>query len=190
MIYEALTCLTEELNDFFKLKLSIAEEKVILSGLVNADGTVAIPGENKIVITLVNLEKETLQKLPSKALSTNSFGNQNAPLQINIYVLFSAYFSSNNYGESLRFISFIMAYFQGKNVFTKSDTPNMDPKMEKLSIEIVDVSMDGLSNLWSLLGAKYMPSVLYKIRMLHFDESVVTEFRPGVSKIDNQSKIN
>ncbi|MFB9080644.1 DUF4255 domain-containing protein [Flavobacterium procerum] len=189
MIYEALTCLAEELNDFFKLKLSITEEKVILSGLINADGVVAIPEENKIVATLVNLEKETSQILPSKAV-TNSFGNQNTPLQINIYVLFSAYFSSNNYGESLRFISFVMAYFQGKNVFTKSNTPNMDPKMEKLSIEIVDLSMDALSNLWSLLGAKYMPSVLYKIRMLHFDESVVREFRPGVSKIDNQSKAN
>jgi hypothetical protein len=188
MIYEALTCLAEELNDFFKLKLSIAEEKIVLSGLMNADGTIAIPGENKIVITLVNLEKETLQKLPSKGI-TNTFGNQNAPLQINVYVLFSAYFSSNNYGESLRFISFIMAYFQGKNVFTNSNTPNMDPKLEKLSIEIVDMSMDALSNLWSLLGAKYMPSVLYKIRMLHFDESVVREFRPGVSKVDNQNKI-
>jgi hypothetical protein len=188
MIYEAITCLSEELNDFFKLKLSIAEEKVVMSGLMNADGTIAIPGENKIVITLVNLEKETLQKLPSKAI-TNIFGNQNSPLQINVYVLFSAYFSSNNYGESLRFISFIMAYFQGKNVFTKSNTPNMDPKLEKLSIEIVDMSMDALSNLWSLLGAKYMPSVLYKIRMLHFDESVVREFRPGVSKVDSQNKI-
>jgi hypothetical protein len=188
MIYEALACLSEELNDFFKLKLNITEEKVVLSGLMNPDGSVAILGENKIVITLVNLEKETLQKLPSKAI-TNSFGSQNAPLQINIYVLFSAHFSSTNYGESLRFISFIMAYFQEKNVFTKSNTPNMDPKLEKLSIEIVDMSMDALSNLWSLLGAKYMPSVLYKIRMLHFDESAVREFRPGVSKVDNQNKI-
>lgn len=189
MIYEALTCLAEELNGFFKLKLSITEEKIVLSGLMNADGTVAIPGENKVVITLVNVEKETLQKVPSKAV-TNSFGNQNAPLQINVYVLFSAYFSSNNYEESLRFISFIMAYFQGKNVFTKSNTPAMDSRLEKLSVEIVDLSMDALSNLWSLLGAKYMPSVLYKIRMLHFDESVVREFRPGVSKVENQNNIN
>lgn len=188
MIYEALTCLMEELNDFFKLKLNIAEEKIVLSNLINADGTVAIPGENKIVVTLVNLEKETLHKLPSRGL-TNFFGNQNAPLHINIYVLFSAYFSSNNYAESLRFISFIMAYFQSKSVFTKSNTPNMYPKLEKLSIEIVDLSMDSLNNLWSLLGAKYMPSVLYKIRILHFDESVVREFRPGVSKVESQNKI-
>lgn len=188
MIYEALGCLSEELNVFFKLNLNIAEDKIVVSGLMNADGTVAIPGENKIAITLVNLEEEKLQKLPSKAI-TNSFGNQNVPVQINIYVLFSAYFSSNNYGESLRSLSLIMAYFQEKNVFTKSNTPNIDPKLEKLSIEIVDMSMDALSNLWSMLGAKYMPSVLYKIRMLHFDESAVREFRPGVSKVDSQNKI-
>lgn len=65
----------------------------------------------------------------------------------------------------------------------------MDKKLEKLSIEIVDMSMDALSNLWSLLGANYMPSVLYKIRILHFDESVVREFRPGVSKVVSYNKI-
>lgn len=64
MIYKSLTCIAEELNDFFKLKLSIAEKKIVLSGLLNADGSIAISEENKIVITIVNLEKETLQKLP------------------------------------------------------------------------------------------------------------------------------
>lgn len=185
MIYKALTCITEELNEYFKNKLNISEEKIILSGLMNMDGTIAVSGENKIVVTLVNLEKETAHRIPSKS-SSSALGGQNPPLQMNIYVLFSAYFSSNNYSESLQFISFIIAYFQSKNVFTKSNTPKMDSSLEKLSLEISDLSADSLSNMWSSLGAKYMPSVLYKIRMLTFDESTVREFRPKVLKTHHQ----
>lgn len=188
MIYQALTCLTEAVNDHFKLKLGTAEEKIVLSSLVNMDGSIAIPGDNKIVVTLVNMERETLQKLPQKRILSTP-GSQNAPLQMNIYVLFAAYFSSKNYSDSLRFISFILAFFQSKNVFTKENTPNMSDKLEKISIEIVDMNMDSLSNFWSLHGGKYMPSVLYKIRLLHFDDSVVTEFRPVISHIDKQHNI-
>lgn len=174
MICEALTCITEELNEYFRDKLSISEEKIVLSGLMNMDGTIAVLGENKIVVTLVNLENETVHKLSSKG-NASAFGTQNPSLQMNAYVLFSAYFSTNNYAESLRFISFIIAYFQSKNVFTKSNTPNMDSRLEKLSLEIFDLSTDSLSNMWSSLGAKYMPSVLYKMRILTFDESTIRD---------------
>ena len=57
MIYEALSCLTDEINEYFRNKLRINEDKAVLSGIVNQDGTIAIQGENKIVITLVNIEK-------------------------------------------------------------------------------------------------------------------------------------
>ncbi|MDP4209280.1 MAG: DUF4255 domain-containing protein [Bacteroidota bacterium] len=189
MIYEALSCLTEEMNEYFRNKLKINEEKIVLSGLVNQDGSIAIQEENKIIITLVNIEKETAQKGNGKSLST-TFGNQAPPLRLNIYVLFSAYFSSGNYPEALRFLSFIIAYFQHKTVFNQSNTPGLDPKIEKLTFEITDVNPDMLSNIWSTLGAKYMPSVLYKMRMLSFDESVIREFRPAISKMENDNYPN
>ncbi|MGV2481909.1 UNVERIFIED_CONTAM: DUF4255 domain-containing protein, partial [Salmonella enterica subsp. enterica serovar Weltevreden] len=46
-----------------------------------------------------------------------------------------------------------------------------------------------LSNLWSSLGAKYMPSVVYKMRMLTFDDTFVREFRPGISGVSDQKEI-
>ena len=186
MIYEALYCLTEEMNEYFRNKLKINEEKIVLSGLVNQDGSIAIQGENKIIATLVNLEKENAQKTGGKSFSS-SIGNQSPPIQLNIFVLFSAYFSSGNYPEALRFLSFVIAYFQHKSVFTQSNTSGLDPKIEKLTFEIMDVNADALSNMWSTLGAKYMPSVLYKMRMLSFDESVIREFRPTISKMDSKN---
>jgi hypothetical protein len=187
MIYEALSCLTDEIDEYFRSRLKINEEKIVLSGLVNQDGTIAIQGENKIVVTLVNIEKETSKSISQKNLG--SFSSSSPSLHINAYVLFSAYFSGNNYPEALRFLSFIIAYFQNKSVFNKSNTPALDSRIEKLIFDIEDLNPDTLSNMWSTLGAKYMPSVLYKMRMLTFDESVIREFRPAISKVADDHKL-
>lgn len=186
MIYEALSCLVDEINDYFRSRLKINEEKIVLSGLVNQDGTIAIQGENKIVVTLVNIEKETSKTISQKSLG--SFSSSSPPLNVNVYILFSAYFSGNNYPEALRFLSFIIAYFQNKGVFNKSNTPALDNRIDKLIFDMEDLNPDTLSNMWSTLGAKYMPSVLYKMRMLTFDESVIREFRPAISKVSDDQK--
>lgn len=188
MIYEALSCMTDEINEYFKNKLRISEEKIVLSGIVNQDGTIAIQGENKIIATLINIEKETAGN-NSTLRGAGVFSSATPPVNINLYVLFSAYFSANNYPESLRFLSFIIAYFQHKSVFNRSNTPGMDAKIEKMVFEIVDMNPDALSNMWSALGAKYMPSVMYKLRMLTFDESVIREFRPAISGVSSDHSI-
>src|ERR1044072_1182614 len=181
MIYETLICITDEINSNFKRKLQTNEEKAILSGIGNQDGTVAIQGENKIIVTLLNVEKDTIGKnsagLPIGVTSSNT-----APaVNINLYVLFSAYFSSTNYHEALRFLSFVVAYFQSKNVFTSANSPSMDPRIGKLIFELESLGADKLNNIWTTLGAKYMPSVVYKIRMLTFDDSIIREYRPVIN---------
>ncbi len=181
MIYETLVCITEEINNNFKRNLQTNEEKVILSGIMNQDGTVAIQGENKIVVTLLNVEKDTIGKSSAGAAAGVTMPNTAAAVNINLYVLFSAYFSSGNYPEALRFISFVVAYFQSKNVFTRANTPGMDNRIGKLIVEMESPGADKLNNIWTTLGAKYMPSVVYKVRMLSFDDSIIKEYRPGVS---------
>jgi len=184
MIYEALSCLTDEINEYFRNKLRISEDKVVLSGLISQDGTVAIQGENKVAITLVNVEKEN-----SGGASGSSFVSKSGATHVNLYVLFSAYFSSGNYPEALRFLSFIIAYFQYKNVFTPSNTPRLDKGIDKLVFEMASITPEQLNNVWGSLGAKYMPSVIYKMRMLTFDESIIKEYRPAVSGIDSDSNL-
>ena len=180
MIYEALTCVTEEINEFFRSKLKINEEKIILSALINQDGTIAIQGENKVIVTLINLEKEPAGKTHAGS-GARTFSNTATPLSINIFVLFSAYFSSTNYPESLRFLSFVIAFLQEKSVFSQSNTPRLDESIEKLTFEIESLGAEKLNNIWSTLGAKYMPSVLYKVRMLTYDSLNVREYRPLVA---------
>ncbi len=187
MIYEALSCLTDEINEYFRNKLRINEDKAVLSGIINQDGTVAIQGENKIVITLVNIEKEITGISNARTIIGKTTANKSTSMNINLYILFSAYFSTSNYPEALRFLSFIIAYFQYKNVFTPTNTPKLDKGIDKLIFEMAAISPEQQNNVWASLGAKYMPSVIYKMRMLTFDESIIKEYRPIVSNVNSNN---
>jgi hypothetical protein len=189
MIYESLSCLTDEINQYFKNKLKTAEDAVVLSGIVGQDGTVAIQGENKVVITLVNIEKEITGSGSGARMAGGMSTGQSTALNINLYVLFSAYFKPGNYGEALRFLSFVIAYFQYKNVFTRANTPQLDAGIDKLIFEMAAITPEQLNNIWGSLGAKYMPSVVYKMRMLTFDESIIKEYRPVISDVSGESGI-
>ena len=190
MIYEALSCLVDEINEHFRIRLKVSEDKVILSAIVNQDGSIAIQGENKILLTLINIEKETVGRNNS-SFSVASLGINKSPvLTVNLHVLFSAYFSNGNYPESLRFISFIIAFFQQKSAFNRVNTPRLDPEIDKLIFEMASISPEQLNNVWGCLGAKYMPSVIYKIRMLTYNNNNIREIRPLVSDVESDNNID
>ncbi|WP_343690603.1 DUF4255 domain-containing protein [Chitinophaga sp.] len=181
MIYETLSCVADEINQYFNRQLHLSEDKVVLSAIVNQDGSVAIQGENKVVLTLINVEKEPLGNTVPGFNNGYVTARSTPPVCINLYILFAAYFSSNNYPEALRFLSFIIAYFQSRNVLSSANTPSLDRRIEKLMFEMESLSTERLNNVWATLGAKYMPSVIYKMRMLTFDEGMIREYRPVVS---------
>jgi len=189
MIHEVLKCVEEDINAYFRIKLpnSVHEKKVILSNIVNQDGTIAIHGSDKVILSLYNIEKEPA------ANSVISSGMQQS-LNLNIYIIFSAYFSSSNYEQALMFISYIMGYFQNKNVYTRSNTPmlrKIDANIEKLVFEICTLNTEQANSVWASLGAKLMPFVMYKVRTISIDESIIREYRPSISGIsDNHKKGN
>lgn len=182
MIYESLNCLSEEMNDFFRLKLKVSSDKVVLSGITNLNGAVAIKEEDKVVITLINITKESIAvKNGNTSYPTKTYAVNSTPLTVNLSILISAYF--NNYSESLKFLSYIIVFLQDKSVFNKANTPRLPDAVSKLTFELENLETERLSNLWATLGGKYMPSVVYKMRMLTIDSSMVKEYRPSVAGI-------
>jgi len=180
MIYESLACITEELNEYFRIRLKIPEEKVLLSSIVNPDGTIALPGENKIALTLVNIEKEP---------SANKTGLTNSPgVSLTLQVMFVVYFSSNNYSEGLKFLSLIISFMQQKPVFTRANSPALHESIEKLSVELETHGLERMNNLWAMVGAKYMPSVLYRVRLLTYNAEVSREYRPVIKGLSGEQQ--
>jgi len=89
-------------------------------------------------------------------------------------VLVTASFSGN-YGEALKVLSNVVAFFQSKPSFNPQNSAGFPASMEKLSLELVNLSIHEVNNVWSILGAKYMPSIVYKMRMLVVQENWLAE---------------
>lgn len=185
MIDKAMNFLLEELNGFLGPRLGGGEQPVVLSGLVNADSTVPMAIENKLILTLVNTERESAATGSGPASSPFSGlgAKMSPPLNLNIYLLVSANFG-NNYGESIKFLSHALAFFQARPVFTPQGSAAFPRGLERLSLELVNLDFSLLNNLWAALGAKYLPSVVYKVRMLSIQESWLTDRVPGITGTD------
>ena len=159
MIVESLEFIASELNTFFKSKLAIAEDKVIVSNIINPDGS--FPDfKNKLAVCLINLEKETGLALPGFRTNAGQ-AIHNQPLAINLQVLLAACFE--DYTESLSFISDAFVYFYTNPIFLQNSHPNIGERIGQLSIVLQPANYEMTNQLWSSLGAKHVPYLLYKV---------------------------
>ena len=171
MIYEVLQTLTDNLNVYFRTKLKIQEDKAELSAIINQDGSIALQSENKVLVTLLNIEREPF------SASGQIVGRQK--LSLNILVIFSCHFSNSNYSEAIRFLDLIITYFEENYTL---EAQNIYDGNNKIKIEIETNNLEKVQNIWSTIGAKYLPSVIYKLRMIVVDSNSITTFAPAVQK--------
>lgn len=187
MIDKAMTFIVGELNNVLLARFQSNENLAILSSVSNPDGTLPAGIENKIVITLINIEREPAANSgtwPARALG-EKLGRVNPPLSLNLLLMVTASFASN-YSEALRFLGSVMGFFQGKPSFNAQNSSSFPAETEKLSMELVNLSVHEINNVWAILGAKYMPSVVYKMRMLVLQENWIGERMPAVTGADTR----
>jgi hypothetical protein len=184
MLRNALEFLTDELNSWLQRKdpVNFQEGKtVILSNLMKPDGTFAVnsnagQGNDKfnIVITLINIEEERVAESQYYYRRENDkLKVVNPPLNLNLLVMFSAV--ADKYATALTLLDNVLLFFQGHQVFDESTHPALNAKVDptdeflmikRMAINLHSLSLEQQNNLWAALGAKYMPSAIYKIRTL------------------------
>lgn len=199
MIRTALEFLSDELNHYLKRKdpSNFGDaDVVVISGIMKPDGSFALPQDQgnehfKLILTLINLEEDRIaesqlywQKVNDKIQVINP------PVNINAYVLFSAF--TSNYLTALRLLSYVIGFFQSVTVFDNAQYPQMNAKAEndkpwqkigRLMINLHPVTFEQQNNLWASLGAKYMPSVIYKIRTISFTDEEPKMEAPPITQI-------
>jgi hypothetical protein len=176
MINSALSHLASELNESLQKSFRLDENIVVVSGMVEQDGSLPMQANNKVAISLINIERDTFTKSgggSGGSFSRASVGNE--PVYLNLYVMVSICFGGNNYLESMKFLSTAIAFFQRRPVFDHSNTPDLDDRIEKLVLDLENLSIQELSNIWGVLGGKYYPSVLYRVRMVAIDPGDITD---------------
>lgn len=189
MIDKALRFLTDEMNAYLDLQTgsNAGEPLIVLTNVADSNGGWAIPSQ-KLGVSLINIEEEKVFKDQQTQFrnSNGDFEQYNPEIKLNLYMLVCANYvndnSSNHYEQGLMQLSRIIAFFQGKNVFTPDTSPAIDPALKKLIVELYSYSFEQQYNFWTILGAKYLPSVLYKVRLLAYQERrLLTQNEPITS---------
>ena len=176
MIYETLQILKEQLENYLfeaGLEKTVVLENIALweSGSEEADKVA-----DKVVISLIKIDEEpVLKNTPPYRVKDNQIEYQNPPVHINLYVLISG--NRNSYEKSLRSISKTVEFFQGKSLFTSSNTVYNRTNVAfeildyfKFNVQLYTPGFEQLNNIWGTLGGRQLPSVIYKVQIVQIKQ--------------------
>jgi hypothetical protein len=174
-IQSTLELVRARLDSFFKVSDPRTEDWVILSNVVDHEGRPYEAAKDKIVVFLAGIQPETVIGTHARTvnLGSSQFGTIPQPVYINLLVLFYANFYDKNYPDALGMISRTIGFFQQTPLFTRDTLPDLDPTIEKISLELVSLDVTQANYLMAMLGAKYLPSVLYRLRMIPFRSDAI-----------------
>ncbi len=165
-----LKALIEKLAETISDKIEIAN--VALLG----DADNGLQSNSAIILSIVNLEEDKVLKnqtlyQPYVPGDTTINKKKNPTQNLSLSLLFSSYNNSqekyldgiDKLEEVIRFFqNNLVLYWDGTNL---SDTEPMG-SFDKVLIDMISLKLDQVNQLWSYLGAKYLPSVLYRLQFI------------------------
>ncbi|MEM0997105.1 MAG: DUF4255 domain-containing protein [Bacteroidota bacterium] len=192
MIKQTLDFLVENLNEYILGKTGLST-RVKQGRLVSAAGSEVV-GDGFIWCQLVNLDEERIGKaqLPIAPPTGSNFPYRNPEIKLNLCLLFSTNpkDGSSEYANSMSLLAYVIQYFQGKHHFTTENSPGLDPEIGTLIVELYPMSMENQNYLWGSLGAKYRPSVVYKVRLITVLDDALIGSAGAPTGIDLQGGFN
>lgn len=187
MIDRALEVLRIDIRDYIRRLPDLNpdnREFVQLTHIVkHEDGNVAIDA-NSLGLSLVSIEEERVTKSQDSIVRApnGQVSFINPEIKLNLYILITAFFT--NYNEGLKYLSGAIRFFQSKNVFNQENTPSLDSRIQKLIVELYTLNFEQQNHLWGSLGAKYLPSVMYKVRLIIIQEAQKSSEQPPIREIN------
>lgn len=168
---------------------------VDLKSIILPNGTVNVDDNFHITIMMVGLEEERREgKRPHLVQRDDKqIIKLNPPVELDLFILFAAH--KENYETALRDLSDVVSFFQANPVFDEQRFPSLNSSVqnpeqkpwqlvEKLIFNLHSLSFEQQNNLWAMLGSKYIPSVVYKMKMLTVFDTRSKEKAPPVTEIN------
>lgn len=89
--------------------------------------------------------------------------------------MFMSNFMEKKYSDGLAILSRLISFFQQSPYFTRDNAPQLAPVIDKLTLEFENLSPVDVNYVMSMLGTRYLPSAFYKMRMLPFASTAMTQ---------------
>lgn len=149
------------------------EGVVKLGAIGNEEGNET---EGKMMITLLNMERETAAGRNGNRKEGREYLGSKPPLHLNVYWLLSSAFKEEKYELGLKLLGYSLLYFQQHTAFRLEGN--------LFTIEPVSLDFQGLANVWSVMGGQYYPSMVYKLRMLTLAGEEISRTAPDIYKTE------
>ena len=190
MIEKAFQFTAKTLNQSVKNKFGLDEDVVIINRIIEQDGKVPEKNKNQIVLSLIHVEEETTKQFYNRMqpVSDGNYAKKPVSNRYNLFMLITPNF--DDYSEALKFLDATIQFFQNNELIDATKYATIPAEIGKLEFEFQ--KGDGymqMQNLWTALGAKYQPSIIYKIRMITISSDQVEGFEAGIDSINTNTDI-
>lgn len=191
MITQALTYISTKINTAF---FTVGSGPRVILGNIAVLNDAGV-NESNVLLSLVNIEEEVMLRNPENFFKRDlNTVYKNPPMHVNITIMFGAYQPNENglgtnYEGSISKIQKVIGFFQRNSIFERANFPDLPVGIEKLTFELINLNLEQLHHLWSMLGGKYIPSVAYKMRMVVIDEALESMVAPLITQIVIDDKI-
>lgn len=164
----------------------------VLANIATVNDDDASFDKSSIIFSIVNIEED--KTLKNQSLYKKGIVNVNnidskekykKPAQNLIFsILFSSYTkNTEQYSDGISKLEQVIRYLQNNNVFYFDDNDlyeqteipsEVSPDLfHKLILDLTSLKMEQLNQMWSYLNNKYMPSVLYTMRLIRIQNEDV-----------------
>lgn len=182
MLDLALQFLKGELNAYLVARTNSGAVEVKVSKVVDESGKYAFE-EGSICAAVINVEEERVFKsqLPQYEYVDGQHVVREPELKLNLDVLFAANFKL--YDQALKFLSYVVTYFQSHGSFNSEAYPALDRRIGKLKVELQSLNYEQLSHIWGYVGGKQLPSAVYKVRLVVIQDETQASVQPPLTVI-------
>jgi hypothetical protein len=186
MIDSALSQLADQLNEHLRRRFHLSEDLAVLSNLHEQNGALVPLVNNKLVLFLAGVERDTVAYRASfgQGQGLSAHLSMPEPIYLNLLMMCAANFSGSNYPEALKFLSGAIGFFQSKPVLDHQNSPDLDERLERLILNIENLSSSEMHSLWGIHSGRYLPSVLYRVRMVSVDGQHISSRSTPIRQVD------
>ena len=170
MLDAVLTFLADEVNRNLARRSPMVDGAGIVPGPVADDhGHWALPA-NSLGLTLFQIDEERTMR--SQPLERVMLGGREIALppelKLNATLLVSARFTQ--YATALAQLSRVLSFFHAHPLFTPSESPGLPEGVDRLAMDLLSYGPEQTNQLWTCLGARHLPSLVYRMRLVVLPE--------------------
>jgi hypothetical protein len=184
VIHVAIAQVVREINEYINVRSpAMNAERVTAGSLFDLTGPPNAATRNRVAVQVVNVEAngvyrslETYRPRPD-----GLHVRVRPPVRVNLYVLFVA--NLDAYDEALKALSLVVAFFQNRYTF---DVSGNGDAASRVIFELYPMTFEQQNHLWASLGAKFMPSVVYKASVVDIRDAQAAAIVPPVVEISTE----